>query len=419
MRQAWIISVGTELTLGQTVDTNSAWLAERLAALGVRALRHVTVPDDAAAIRDALLAAAGACDVIVVSGGLGPTEDDLTRQAVADAAGAALTPHAPSLERLRAFFAARGREMPQRNVVQALIPATGRAIPNTCGTAPGLWIKLRGTPCYLLPGVPFEMRTMFARDVEPELRTAAGGHVLLTRRLHTFGLGESEVNERIADLMQRGRNPEVGTTVELGVVSVRINAAAANSGVAETLLDETEAELRRRLGELVFGRDDDTLASVAGALLAAAGHTVSTAESCTGGLIGKLLTDVSGSSRYYRGGAVVYANEMKTKLLGVPAAEIERHGAVSAAVARALADGAARAFATDYVVAVTGVAGPTGGTAEKPVGLVYIGLHTPAETTVRECRFGSDAPRHAIRMRAASTALNVLRLALLRAAASL
>ncbi len=258
---------------------------------------------------------------------------------------------------------------------------------------------------------------MFARDVEPELRAASDGQVLLSCRLHTFGLGESEVGERIADLMHRGRNPEVGTTVDYGVVSVRINATATGAA-AGNLLAETEAELRRRLGEIVFGRDDDTLASVTGALLAAAGRTVSTAESCTGGLVGQLLTDVSGSSRYYRGGAVVYANDMKTRLLGVPAAEIERHGAVSGPVARAMADGAARVFATDYAVAVTGVAGPTGGTLEKPVGLVYLGLHGPADTAVRECRFGSDAPRHAIRMRAASAALNGLRLALLRSAAS-
>jgi nicotinamide-nucleotide amidase len=415
MQHAWIISVGTELTLGQTVDTNSAWLAARLAAIGIRTLRHVTVPDDDDAIRDALLQAADASDMVLVTGGLGPTDDDLTRPALAEAAGVKLELDEPSLARLRAFFTARNRPMPERNVVQAMVPATGRAILNTCGTAPGLWIRLRGKPCYVMPGVPFEMRTMFEHEIEPALRAAAGGRVLLSRRVNTFGLGESEVGQRIADLMQRGRNPEVGTTVDFGVVAVRINATAPTHSAAEAKLDETEAELRRRLGDVVFGRDNDTLASVVGALLAAAGRTLATAESCTGGLIGALVTDVSGSSAYYRGGAVVYADQAKMDVLGVPADDLGRHGAVSAPVAEAMARGAARVFGADYAVSVTGIAGPTGGTPEKPVGLVYIGLHTQEEVQAREYRFGSDWPRQAIRLRTASTALNLLRLALLQA----
>jgi nicotinamide-nucleotide amidase len=416
MRNAWVISTGTELALGQSVGTNGAWLAARLAGLGIRTERHVTVPDDAAATCQVLLQAAESCDLILVTGGLGPTEDDLTRQALADAAGLPLEFHAPSLERLRAFFAARGREMPERNRVQALAPKSAGVLPNTCGTAPGLRVELRGTPCYALPGVPFEMRTMFDRDVEPHLNAAGEGAILLSRRMHTCGLGESDIGECLSDLMQRGRNPEVGTTAEFGIVSIRINVLAPSQIEAEAQLAEVEAEIRRRLGETVFGCDEDTLASVVGAQLTSVGQTLSTAESCTGGLIGTLLTDVAGSSQYYRGGVVAYANEAKMRLLGVPPAELDAHGAVSEPVARAMALGAARVFETNYALSVTGIAGPTGGTAQKPVGLVFIGLSTPADTSASQHRFGSDAPREAIRLRAARTALNRLRLSLLEQA---
>lgn len=415
MRYAWVISTGTELALGQTVDTNTAWLAAQLAAIGIRTLRHITVPDDTDATRNVVLQASTACDVILLTGGLGPTDDDLTRQALANATGVPLELHAPSLEHLRAFFAARGREMPPANTVQAMLPQSATALPNTCGTAPGIRIELNGTPCFALPGVPFEMRAMFERHVLPELQRRTTGATLLTCILQTFGLGESDLGERIRDLMARGRNPEVGTTAGFGLVGIRINAAAPTRAAAQALLDDTEAELRARLGSIIFGRDGDTLASVVGAQLIASGQTLSTAESCTGGLIGTLITDIAGSSAYYRGGAITYADDTKVSLLDVDQRTLDEHGAVSERVAEALARGAANRFGTDYAISTTGVAGPSGGTAQKPVGLVFIGLHTPAETTARKCLFGSDAPREAIRLRAARTALNSARLHLLRA----
>jgi nicotinamide-nucleotide amidase len=270
-----------------------------------------------------------------------------------------------------------------------------------------------------MPGVPFEMRAMFTREVAPQLRETTHGAVLLSRRLHTCGLGESDIGARLQDLMQRGRNPEVGTTAEFGIVGIRVNAAAGTRAAAEAGLEEAEREIRRRLGELVLGRDDDTLASAVGVLLVAAHQTLSTAESCTGGMIGSLLTDVPGSSRHYRGGVVAYVNEAKTNLLGVTPALLAEHGAVSEPVARAMAEGAALAFGTGYGISVTGIAGPDGGTALKPVGLVYIGLRTPSGATVQECRFGADSPRAAIRIRAARSALNLLRLNLLRAPGAL
>ena len=372
----------------------------------------MTVPDELGAIRDVLGEACEACDVVVATGGLGPTADDLTREALAAAAGVELEIDATSVERIRAFFARRGREFPERNRVQALTPRGGRAIVNTCGTAPGIWVELRGTPCYALPGVPFEMRTMFTRDVLPVVRAAAAGRCLRFRRLNCFGTGESDVGAQLRDLMTPGSNPGVGTTAELGVIGVRINATGDSPEAADALLDRTEVEIRSRLGTVVFGRGGETLAAVVGARLAARGETVSTAESCSGGLIATQLTDVAGSSAYFLGGAVAYANEVKQRLLGVSAETLAREGAVSAAVAREMSSAARRAFSSTYALAVTGIAGPSGGTPDKPVGLVFFGLATPTGVHVREVRFGSDAPRDVIRERAARTALNLLRLEL-------
>jgi nicotinamide-nucleotide amidase len=274
-------------------------------------------------------------------------------------------------------------------------------------------MELYGTPCYALPGVPFEMRAMFAQQVAPQLRASGAGRVLVSRELFCFGQSEADIGARLSDLLARGRNPEVGTTAELGVIGIRLNAAAETPQAAETLLNETEREIRTRLGEVVFGRDGDTLATVVGELLAKRGETLCTAESCTGGLIGKYLTDVPGSSRYFLGGIVSYSNDAKQRLLDTAANELATHGAVSQPVARAMATGARTRFASDYALAVTGIAGPTGGTQEKPVGLVYIALAGPQEVLVREFRFGRDAPREMIRERAARTALNLLRLELL------
>ncbi len=411
LRRAWIISIGTELALGQSVDTNAAWLARQLADLGIRGERHLTVADDLPAIRDVLRQAADECDLIIVTGGLGPTADDLTRQALAEAAGVELETDAASMEQIRAFFENRRLQFSEQNKVQALIPKTGGAIENTSGTAPGIFIALNGTPCYALPGVPFEMKKMFTRDVLPNLQAAAE-RVMRMRRLNCFGVGESDIGAKLRDLMEPGRNPGVGTTAERGVIGVRINATAATAKAADALLDETETTVCSRLGKIVFGRETDTLASVVGEQLTARGETLSTAESCTGGLIAKMLTDTPGSSAYFVGGAVTYANELKQQLLDVSAETLARFGAVSESVAYAMAEGARERFGTTYAIAVTGIAGPEGGTTDKPVGLVFLGLATPTGTTVREIRFGSNAPREVIRARAAHTALNLLRLEL-------
>lgn len=412
MQHAWILSIGTELALGQTVDTNGAWLATQLAACGLRTSHHLTVADDQAAIRDAFRLAAQQAEVVIATGGLGPTDDDLTREALSEATGSPLVHDAKSLQALEAFFEQRGYEMPARNRCQADRPEIAEHLPNACGTAPGLALELDGARVFVLPGVPFEMRAMFEHSVRPVLRAAASGRVLISRRLQTYGVPESQVGERLADLMTRGANPEVGTTAAFGIIGIRINAEAENADMAMSLLDQAEASVRERMGEAVYGKDDETLAAAVSTALRSRGETLALAESCTGGLVADSITSLAGSSDVFLGSAVTYANSAKQELLDVPEALLTEHGAVSAPVAEAMACGARRQFGADYALSLTGIAGPSGGSEEKPVGLVYIALADAAGVTASEHRFGSEAPRAAIRLRAMHAALNKLRLRL-------
>ncbi|MCD6303697.1 MAG: competence/damage-inducible protein A [Planctomycetes bacterium] len=408
--RAVIISVGSELTSGQTVDTNSAYLARRLLSLGIETLEHRTVGDDRGAIAEAMLSAAKRADVVLVTGGLGPTDDDVTRYGLADALGGRpLVLDEASLGRLEAFFARRGRRMVPANRIQAMLPAGTRAIENRRGTAAGIAAELAGARLYVMPGVPAEMRAMFDEQVAPLLGPPET--FFEQRVLHAFGTGESDVGEKIRDLMQRGRNPAVGTTVSAGLISVRITARGHSPDSARELADQAAAEVRRRLGELVIGRDDETMASVVGRLLRDAGQTLATAESCTGGLLGKMITDVPGASEYYLGGVVSYANAVKLSLLGVPAGMLAEQEAVSEPVARAMAAGCRRLLAADWAVATTGIAGPGGGSETKPVGLVWIALAGPAGEQAHRHVLPGD--RATVRLRAATAALNHLRLALL------
>ena len=410
---AIILSIGSELVLGESVDTNSAWLSARLGEIGLHVIRHVTVGDDIEPIRRQIEEACAEAAVVLITGGLGPTADDLTRQAIAAAMGVDLVLLPDWLDRIRDFFTCRGRQMPEANAIQAHFPAGSEPLENTRGTAPGIRASIGRATVFALPGVPGEMREMFERRVRPELAARTAGAVLLTTTLHCFGAGESDVGRLIDDLMARGRNPAVGTTAKQGVIGVRIFARGDSADQARRRLDETASEVRRRLGTLIFGQDADTLADAVARLLVACRRTVSVAESCTGGLIAKWLTDVPGSSQYFQAGLVAYANEAKTRLLGVPAESIERCGAVSETVARDMAERCRALNATDFALSVTGIAGPQGGSPDKPVGLVYICLSDAAGCTVTRHRIGEFLARDDIRRRAASTALNLLRLRLL------
>lgn len=407
---AILISVGNELTLGQTVDTNNAWLSQRLAEVGVRVLMHVTVADEMEPLERAIRRACESGDVVILTGGLGPTADDLTRHALAAVTGSSLELNEHFLSQIREFFAQRGRAMPPANEVQAMFPAGSDPIENTCGTAPGIRVHCGRATVFALPGVPHEMRVMYDRDVLPWLLPRTEGAVILARTIQTFGAGESDVGERLCDLMDRGRNPTVGTTACQGVIGVRIHARASNRTEAEALLGQTTAEIKSRLGTLVYGEDEDTLWSVVVRNLISRGQTLSTAESCTGGLIAKRITDVPGSSACFLEGVITYSNAAKTRLLGVPPDLIATYGAVSAPVARSMAANARDRSGTNFSLSVTGIAGPSGGTPEKPVGLVFIGLASDKGSVVQELCLGSILGREAVRDRACKAALDMLRL---------
>lgn len=411
---AFIIGIGDELTLGQTVDTNSPWLSEQLTALGIPVLGHLVVPDDRAATAAALRQAAGAAELVLVTGGLGPTQDDLTRDALADAAGLPLEERPDALAAVAAWFKRHQRPMSDSNRVQALCPRGADWLDNDCGTAPGLRVRIGRASVYAFPGVPREMKAMFLRHLAPTL-AAQSGRVILTRTIRTFGEGESQIGERLGALMRRGGNPVVGTTVSLGVVSIRVRSEAPIQAAADAALRATLAEIRIRVGNLIYGENDDTLAQVAGNLLKERHLTLVTAESCTGGGVAAQLTDIPGASAWFRGGWVTYTNALKTSALGVPGALIAEHGAVSEPVALAMAGGALEHSGADCVLALTGIAGPDGGTPDKPAGTVWIAVGAPGRglplLTARRFLFPGD--RAAVRDRAGKTALNLLRHALI------
>jgi nicotinamide-nucleotide amidase len=355
--------------------------------------------------------------VLLVSGGIGPTEDDLTRQALAAVMGEPLLPSSEWLAELEAFFRKVNRPMSPLNRVQAMIPRGARMIFNSAGTAAGIHETLSngGRRCevFVMPGVPKEMKIMFARDVLPRLTEIGAGAVILSRTLHTFGLGESAVAEKLGPLMTRGRNPSVGTTVSGGIVSLRINANFPSRARAASELEESEVACRRALGPLIFGQDDETLQGVLAKMVRDAGKTIATAESCTGGLLAKMLTDVPGSSAFFQQGWITYSNAAKTKLLSVPPALIEQHGAVSEPVAAAMATAAATLAGASFGIGISGIAGPDGGTPAKPVGTVCIALHVGARQSCAVRTFVLSGDREMIRDRSAKMALTLLRFDLL------
>lgn len=404
-----ILSVGDELITGKTVDTNSAYLAGKMIELGIEPLAHGTVGDDVREIADAIARAAARAGVVLVTGGLGPTEDDLTRQGLAQAMGGAeLVLHEPSLARIADFFHRRNREMAPSNRIQAMFPAGSTVLENDVGTAPGLAARVGSADVYVMPGVPHEMKWMFAHGVQPRLPRPA--LTIRTHILHTFGRGESDIGTMIADLMRRGERTTVGTTVCSGMVSVRLIIRQPAPEQAQAEQDRVVAELRSRLGDLVVGEGEDTMAGVVGGLLRRHGQTLATAESCTGGLAGAMITTVAGSSGYYVGGVVSYSNAVKRDLLGVSQDLLDRCGAVSEEVARAMAELCRARLHSDWAIAITGIAGPGGGSQAKPVGLVYTALAGPDRTSASRHLF--PGTREHIRERSAMAALNELRLAL-------
>ena len=415
--KAEVLTIGDELLRGEITDSNKSFLSQRLLTLDVETRFHVTCADDRADMAEVFRRAAARSDIVLVSGGLGPTRDDLTIEVLAETFGRKLVLHQPSLDGLRAFFARFGREMAAINEKQAWFPEGAEVLDNPIGTAPGTMLEVpqaaeggaqrgeaersssgshvdRTVLFFCMPGVPRELYKMMDEQVLPRIASRRKiDHWVRASLLRTFGIGESNLDEMLRDLPLPD-GVELGFRTQFPDNHVRPVARAATAAEADAKLARACALLRERLGALVYGEGEQSLEEVTGRLLAERGATISVAESCTGGLIGELLTATPGSSAYFKGGVVAYWNDAKASLLGVPESMLAEHGAVSEPVVLAMAEGARARFATDLAIATTGIAGPTGGSASKPVGLVYVALATAAGSQARELQLAFDRERN-------------------------
>jgi nicotinamide-nucleotide amidase len=408
--RAEIVSVGTELLLGHITDTNVSYLAQRLFALGIDLYFISAAGDNLARLTQTVARAHERSDLVVITGGLGPTEDDLTREAIAAVLGETPTVDEEYLERLRAWFAGRGVVMPASNTKQAWVLPSVTTLANPVGTAPGWWAERDGKIVVAMPGVPHEMKRMWEREVAPRLAPRSGA-ALFTRILRVNGLGESSVEERLGDLIHSA-NPTLATYAKRDAVDVRITAKAPTAEEARPMVEAMEARVRVLLGQHVFGVDEETPQSAALRLLIERRLTLATMESCTGGLLASLITDVPGSSATFRGGLVSYATALKEEW-GVAREVIERHGVISVETARSMAQAVRERLGADIGIGITGVAGPD--TQEgQPVGTVYIAVASAERVSDTDQHFRGD--RAEIKARAATTALSLLRLHLLRGA---
>ena len=407
-RRAAVLVVGDELVEGRQVDTNSGEIARALARIGVEVELVLVLGDDEHRVAQMLSELCAEYALVVGCGGLGPTLDDVTRHAAARAAGVPLELSEPALERLRGRYRAQGAAMPEANARQALFPAGAQIVPNPLGSAEGFRLWIRGGLFAALPGPPREMRRMLTEELLPWFeRTCGRGGAIASRELFLAGVSESGFADQVGAWMERGAEPGMSVTSHHGTLTVRVRAEATSPEAAERLVAERLEQVRERFREHVYDEAESRFAHVLGRHLIESGLTVATAESCTGGLVAAQLTEVPGISAVFREGFVTYSNEAKERTLGVPREVIERCGAVSAEVAAAMASGARAVAGADLAVSLTGVAGPGGGTAEKPVGLVWFGLAREGEVATLERRM-HDVGREGIRRYAAHAALELL-----------
>ncbi len=410
MIKASIVSIGNEILNGKTVDTNAAYLSRKLLSVGVHVVSAYTCPDEIDSIVRFLRLASDDSNLVLITGGLGPTDDDLTRQAMAKMLGVELELQDELLQEIQDFFANRNLNMSEKNKIQAYMPVGSKALANDLGTAPGIMAESEDRLFFAMPGVPSEMKAMFEASVLPELEQHVSGQAIVVKKLKCFGAGESNIAELLGDLMQRGRNPLINCTAGYGVITLHIIATAENKSQAEKMAKKDEETLTKLLGNLIYGTDDQTLAEVVGKKLAHQKKTIAVAESCTGGTLAKLLTDISGASRYFTHGWVTYSNAAKTSELAISPDLIEKYGAVSEEVAEAMAIGSRKKANSSFGIGITGIAGPTGGSEQKPVGLVYISIDSEDGSETKRFIFSHD--REFVRVRTAQTALNILRLRL-------
>jgi nicotinamide-nucleotide amidase len=413
MLAAEIIAVGSELLTPERSDTNSLWLTERLNEIGIDVMLKTIVGDDEPRLMETIKDAVRRSDIVITTGGLGPTEDDITRQVAAKAIGREVEYRDEIEAELRERFKSWGREMPEINKRQAYVIAGSEVLPNPNGSAVGMMLEERGKTLVILPGPPRENQPMFDGFVMPRLSEKVGDVVVRRRILKVSGMGESAVDEAAAPIYTQ--YPTVRTAVLFNRTEVEIHlySRAATAAEAEAVLDELAPRLAEKLGIAVFTLNGETMEEVVGRMLADSGKTLSVAESCTGGLIGRRITEVPGSSDYFMEGFITYSNAAKVRALGVPEEIISGHGAVSSETAEAMAEGARRVSGADIAVSVTGIAGPGGGSEEKPVGTVFVG-YSDAET-VRSIKLVLPGDRYLVRWRASQAALDVVRRQILKA----
>nr|MDJ0952799.1 competence/damage-inducible protein A [Acidimicrobiia bacterium] len=385
-----VIAVGTELLYGHTVNTNAARIGSRLADAGLEHQHSSIVGDHPDRMEDAIRLAITRADAVIITGGLGPTQDDITREALAAATGRALEFSEEWADRLRRWWASRGREMPESNLRQAEYPAGADLLENPKGTAPAIRLEVRDTIIYAVPGVPAELETLLDMHVIPDLTERADDRVVLNRILRTYGESESRLGELLADIYDDG-NPSMAFLATAAEIKIRITAKASTRSEAEGLVAPMEEAVRERLGSLVFGADEQTIERIVMDLATERGWTLGTAESATGGLVAARITDIPGASQIFRGSVVAYHEDIKSGVLGVPHELIAAHGVVSEPVAMAMADGAAEVLGADVVIAVTGSAGPD--PHERPVGTMVIAVRTPERTQARTVSLPGDRER--------------------------
>lgn len=403
---AELIAVGTEILLGDIVNTDAQVISQGLSELGINVFYQTVVGDNPARLRHVVETARDRADIIITTGGLGPTLDDLTKETLATVFGKKMALHQPSLDRIKGFFQTIGREMTPNNEKQAWLPEGCTVFTNEWGTAPGCAFEAYGKHVLMLPGPPRECNPMWKECAMPYLYKLAGG-CIVSRNIRVFGLGESNMEAILHDMMEQSKNPTIAPYAKTSECFARVTAKADTPAECEKLLEPVVEKICGLLGEDVYGVDVDSLEQVVGDGLRQRGMTLAVAESCTGGLLSKRITDVPGCSDYYLGGVCSYANEVKMNLLGVKKETLDTLGAVSPEVAEQMAEGVAKALGADVGVGITGVAGPGGGTEEKPVGLVYISVWCKGQHFTRKMKAANGRDR--IRMQAASTALDLIR----------
>lgn len=407
-----LINIGDELLIGQVVNTNAAFVGQQMAAAGFELTDVLTIGDDGEAIRNAITSALTKTDIVLMTGGLGPTKDDITKKVICDIFGRELVMDEPTLQHVTEIFASRGMALTETNRQQATVPQGCTVLSNPLGTAPGLWMEQDGKVLIALPGVPFEMEKLITDEVLPRLKAnARQNHAILYKVLQCTNISESGLSDLLEEF-ERQLPPELKLAYlpKPGIIRLRLTAQGDDEEQLQSTLNEQFAKLKQLTTEYAFTDEDIEIEEVVGRLLAKSGKTLATAESCTGGYVAHLITSVPGSSRYFQGSLVSYSNEVKRDLLNVREDNLKRRGAVSEPVVSDMALNAMGLFDVDYTIATSGIAGPDGGTAEKPVGTVWIAVATPVRLSTKEFRFGSRTGRQQIIERAARAALNMLRI---------